>query len=167
MVSMLLKTGGRGAGGGGRATWCWDTGPRPRWWWWGCRLGSSCCCYHLVHVGIVDADAVDHVQQVLGVHGEDVGGRQHSPKSNKIFRILNPQKSSKSYFLYSASTVVLLYFCASFMLLTRSLMSLDRTLWAISTWRCVLEGKAGISLSTAASSSRSSRPTWRRYQCLV
>ena len=53
------------------------------------------------------------------------------------------------------------------MLLTRSLMSLDRTLWAISTWRCVLEGKAGISLSTAASSSRSSRPTWRRYRCHV
>jgi len=47
-------------------------------------LGSSCCCYHLVHVGIVDADAVDHVQQVLGVHGEDVGGRQHSLS---IFRL--------------------------------------------------------------------------------
>ena len=64
-----------------------------------------------------------------------------------------------THFLYSASTVVLLYFWASFMLLTRSLMSLLSTLCAISTWRCVEPGKAGIRRSTAASSSRSSSPT--------
>ena len=55
--------------------------------------------------------------------------------------------------------MVLLYFCASFMLLTSSLMSLDNTLCAISTWRCVLDGKAGMRRSTAASSSRNSNPT--------
>ena len=39
----------------------------------------------------------------------------------------------KTYFLYSPSTVVFEYFSTSFMALTRSLMSLDSTLWAIST----------------------------------
>ena len=38
-------------------------------------------------------------------------------------------------------------------------MSLDNTLCAISTWRCVLDGKAGMRRSTAASSSRNSNPT--------
>ena len=33
----------------------------------------------LLHTGIVDADGVHHVQQVLRVHGEDVGGREHTP----------------------------------------------------------------------------------------
>ena len=41
----------------------------------------------------------------------------------------------KTYFLYSPSTVVFEYFSTSFMALTRSLMSLDSTLWAISTWK--------------------------------
>ena len=40
-----------------------------------------------------------------------------------------------TYFLYSPSTVVLVYFSTSFMALTRSLISLDKTLCAISTWK--------------------------------
>ena len=82
MFSMFLQAGGGWAGGRGRATGGGHAGPRPRG--WGCLLRSSCCGYHLVHVGIVHADAVNHVQQVLSVHCEDVSRGQHSPTNIKL-----------------------------------------------------------------------------------
>lgn len=33
-----------------------------------------------VDVRVLDADAVDHVEEVLGVHSQDVGGREHAPE---------------------------------------------------------------------------------------
>jgi hypothetical protein len=35
--------------------------------------------YEMVHPGILDPDAVHHVQEVLGVHGQHVGRGQHPP----------------------------------------------------------------------------------------
>ena len=65
VVSMFLKTGGCGAGGGGCATGGGDTGPGPG---WRLELGVRLSVDHLVHAGIVDADTINNIKKILGVH---------------------------------------------------------------------------------------------------
>ena len=74
-LPVLLKTRGCWAGGWGRARGHWGPGPG----WWVARAGLRMRGDDLVHPGVRDANTVNHIQQVLGVHGQDVGRGEHSP----------------------------------------------------------------------------------------
>lgn len=77
----LFKT--RGRRRGASSVWHW------RWRW--CIRGRrrSSANNVIVDMGVFHADLVNDIQQVLGIHGQDMGRRQHAPRKKGIIQLIN------------------------------------------------------------------------------